>query len=1665
MKTMEDAFRFMMRGKYLDAEAVYRKIIGESPENIVAFCELSWIYLLQHKYGEAEAALRHVVRLAPDNIPARYDLARVCLLQRKYEDAQEALEQCTSISGSVAAQYQLGRIYRLQGRQAQAAAIFDSLRQSAPYLSTEEEEGFFDSLIRLDPVGLTDSSSSVEDLTMEDPKIGSSPGRLPEVGATLMDLAGDIRGPLATEATNPAQKSPTSAHGVFHSETERPKDLAGAIFDDVLFKERLLGQGGMGEVYLVRHREWDQKLAAKRCLQTDNKLLLERFRQECLAWLSLEKHPNVVSAVHFTNWEGKPSLLIEYIEGSTLKDFLHNMRIASMADRILGKLGKRPPLSNTMSLLTYMGIAEERKEIAEAWLTIVKEHSRLTVEEVKNILREARAFPEHDIEFLQNRWFQLKNVQDLMRPTLEHLLDYSLQICWGMAHAHRHGMIHRDLKPANILIEEEVGGAGRLKVTDFGLAKMKSSRHREEADHEAGQDESGAAGTPRYMAPEQWDNVASEKSDIYSFGIIAYEIFSRGRSPFSSHIEEQSKTSCWWAQIPQQNEFYYWSVRHSSEQPIPLSSLVKDVPEKLEKLILACLAKDQAERPKDFGEVAARLLSIYREMSGTEYPREQSIAPDLMAMELNNRALSMLEMGFAQEGQRLFEKAREMSPNLIEVQLNQALFDLSAQNLSLAEFINKTLNCFGLGDKDIMVLSALLGVYFQFGSHSHIMRKQVEIVENKFGRDFKFKRLQGKFRYLLGEFAASAEIFEELSSLENSRIEDWYHLVGALYHGHRLELLQEKLDQAPEHIRYHPGFREIKRLVQRPGTKPASAGDWFEVAALENDYRANLPITFLKNIPGQDYFLLYHSNCGQNVCESFHIPSWERKIWMLPTPNAITACQVELLSDNTMAVLSTAGEICLFNFSTRESQRLPCVTPVPGYHCRDGFLAQGQGCLLAVFHLQNEAEQVLSQAVVWRQKDFVAQWQTAGEVRHAAVYDEKLCWLSDGRNLYTWNLPGKMPLAQAYGRKKQTRQGCEESEIAAVYALPQKKLLVLLQKAVTGEDGGGHGTLSLYLWDLVGQDHKKGTIDNFTAVAKDLSGDKKRLFLLGDAGSKRWISWDIEKWEKREELLPDSYQSMQVTPDGEFVLLQRETGSFLDMAFDEIDPAGPPFPVFSTGPWQQAKRLSTESPVTHIGGTPGYLFMACEDQIVRVWKKIDHSPFPLLHKLSYFYLKPASTIQDIGVQKRINQLLEESDRASAVNPQQALDCIRGIQNFKGYDWKLILYRIYQLATRNHWGKTGLRESLKINNFPWNEPDFTISPDGDYLTQAAFASTPTLWDVASLKQVTLEQVLGKIPQAQGKWLASRDGRYLIQQREKELSLYDIQNRRRSGPIAADREFEDAAANKDGSIVLLKPTGFNKLAILDLRRMAIFPEISQAKYHTIRDCSILVADEDEIMLASEAEGGFRWEMISREKDWESRTHDIPFSEEIAEQGRTDEGDAPPIIIANRSYIIFRGTNFDLVRDIYFRHIEVFELRHGVYFSLKGQHFRDAWLTAHAIATTPDGVYTFLSIGDGVISAWNTSGHIKNWQEAALLQEHEHPVTAMTLSSDGKFLISADMAGYIKIFRVGPWEVLDSLKADGAVSLLKVSPNDRYLFALAENGIHVWEFDWVWEVEAAQ
>ena len=176
-------------------------------------------------------------------------------------------------------------------------------------------------------------------------------------------------------------------------------------------------------------------------------------------------------------------------------------------------------------------------------------------------------------------------------------LQIAAEIAEALEEAHKHRVVHRDLKPSNVMLTEQ----GHVKVMDFGLAKRAPSTSGSGADAEtvAPITELGVrVGTPGYMAPEQLlGGEADERSDIFAFGILLYELLA-GVHPFTRSSQSGTISAI------------------VQETPAPLAQYAKGAPEAAGTMLNRLLAKDHRERYQSFRDVRTDLDRLVQEASG-----------------------------------------------------------------------------------------------------------------------------------------------------------------------------------------------------------------------------------------------------------------------------------------------------------------------------------------------------------------------------------------------------------------------------------------------------------------------------------------------------------------------------------------------------------------------------------------------------------------------------------------------------------------------------------------------------------------------------------------------------------------------------------------------------------------------------------------------------------------------------------------------------------------------------------------------------------------------------------------------------------------------------------------------------------------------------------------
>ena len=221
-----------------------------------------------------------------------------------------------------------------------------------------------------------------------------------------------------------------------------------------------------------------------------------------------------------------------------------------------------------------------RPDQAQLYLKLFKQEAELTQKLLHpNIVSVYDSGIDGATAFIVMEWLEGRTLgQELAqsgRFSLSRAADIIRQVCAALDAAHSKKIIHLDLKPNNIFILSNANQIDEVKVIDFGLSRIMQST--------LGTTISRVVGTPMYMAPEVFSNQASRLCDIYSLGVITYEMLT-GVMPFG------------------QSQIFALIKQHIDQPPPSARAMNREIPEDLDKLIKRTMGKAPRRRPSSAGE-------------------------------------------------------------------------------------------------------------------------------------------------------------------------------------------------------------------------------------------------------------------------------------------------------------------------------------------------------------------------------------------------------------------------------------------------------------------------------------------------------------------------------------------------------------------------------------------------------------------------------------------------------------------------------------------------------------------------------------------------------------------------------------------------------------------------------------------------------------------------------------------------------------------------------------------------------------------------------------------------------------------------------------------------------------------------------------------------------
>ncbi|MBG0853671.1 protein kinase [Streptomyces spinoverrucosus] len=296
---------------------------------------------------------------------------------------------------------------------------------------------------------------------------------------------------------------------------------------------------------------------------------------------------------------------------------------------------------------------------AEAWVSLGLHPNICGCHYVRSFDDVPRVFAEYVSGGSLHDWIADRRLYaDDRDVAVARVLDVAVQIAWGLGHAHSRNLVHQDVKPENVLLGDHDDSMVTAKVTDFGLARARRVADPSTATGDASPETSNTVSfggmTKAYASPEQMARRhLDRRTDIFSFAASVLEMFAGGVR---------------WGLGPEAGSFLArYRAGAFADATLP------PIPPRLADLLERCLTIDASARPGSMTDVAAEIAGIYRSVTGRTYPRLEPQEADLRGDELNNRALSFLDLARPDDAEAAFASALSADPQHAEATYNVGL--------------------------------------------------------------------------------------------------------------------------------------------------------------------------------------------------------------------------------------------------------------------------------------------------------------------------------------------------------------------------------------------------------------------------------------------------------------------------------------------------------------------------------------------------------------------------------------------------------------------------------------------------------------------------------------------------------------------------------------------------------------------------------------------------------------------------------------------------------------------------------------------------------------------------------------------------------------------------------------------------------------------------------
>ncbi len=1278
---------------------------------------------------------------------------------------------------------------------------------------------------------------------------------------------------------------------------------------------------------------------------------------------------------------------------------------------------------------------------AERWVELGKHPNIVSAYYVQHIGGIPRLF----VEYVTNA----KTLQQVMNTTtydLQMILDIGIQIAWGMNHAHQKDVLHGDLRPGNIFLTDD----GEVKIADF------RSREGIPLEYTA------------YMPPEQFekDKPMQPSVDIYSLGAVLYELCA-GELPFK--LKQALKTE----EI--QQEFHNRILTQPPQSPHRINP---HVPPSLSELIMQCLNVDPQKRPADFEVIITRLHNIYMEITGFRYPREAPEPSALMAVDLNNRALSLLDLQEEQKAEQYLEEAVQADPMCTGALINLYLLQLRKNRATLAQFRAETQRLLEL-DREVVTFYRST-IALEQGGFLDDATREVEEAIALYPKNRELQRVRALLYYRLGKYTEASDVLQDLCAIDNPTKKDLYYAgCAALYEGKKKkaqEFWERGLKLSPNDPdlllgqavttamqgRVEEAYHQFNHIVT------SYEHFWallhlVEITAGFGDYVK----PYEKAIPNQEmakklYYeqLLSKASELPRVIHGFYHTfgnegTLTHRLWpegVLPLWNYARSLDGHPQGINCLT-LSHDGRLAVAGGGDSEIK----IWDIESGKCKNTLTGHAEGTTqIAISHDGHLAVSIGrdTSALVWDLISGECVSVLEGHVRDitaiAVTYTGYLVTGSLDKTLRVWDLGGLSCRKILRGHS---------DKINSIAVTTDGHLAIS-----SGED------CLIGIWDI-----EQG------AAIRFLEGHREGVTLLAIGHHNQWFAsaswdqtiriWDIESGKCKAVLEghTGTINCLVVTADGNRIIsgsedktiriwdvqqghcLQVLKGHKVDvtslaLSSDDV--------YLISSSWDHTLRIwhltSGECIATLEGHTDlvnvvaitsddRFIISGGDDPVLRVWCDLTALPCPMLDEppLSYLLQSPRSQQGNFETQRKVEKLIAQAETTIKENKtEEAMQIYREVQNIEGFHENTkVLNAIYETAFKgNLIRKTpkSIWQHRVLKGHTGNVTCLALSPKEDIVVSGSKDHTLKIWEIQTGNcLLTLKGHRGPVASVD----ISPNGRFVLSgSQDKTLRLWELETGRCIHCMEGhDLWVEHVLFTPDGRRVI---SGSRDNTIKIWERKNGHKLYSLTSHSDLISCLKITPDGQYIVSGSHDRTLRIWETESGQclHNLEKHTEHVKC------------------ITCHPTKPLMLSGGWD-------GRMYLWDIQKGECICEYAGH--ENWI--NDVCITPDGTRVLSASLDKTVKVWN----LETGECLAVLKGHIQDVYQIAILDQGRFAVSGSWDKTVRIWDLTRFEACSVLQGHTAeITAVKTLVNSRYALTTGKDQqIIIWEFDWNWEPSTTQ